>query len=458
MTGINTTTQETADDQLLFASEESRTEEHLLSGENWKVMIVDDEHDVHSMTKLVLNDFHFDGKGLEFISAYSEKEAVECIKNNPDTALILLDVVMEDENTGLRLVHYIRKELENTYARIILRTGQPGQVPEKKVIIDYDINDFKEKSELTAQKLITTVIASLRAFKTIMALAELNDYLEEKVSARTRELHKANTSLVRSLEKLREDEEAGKKIQFKLLPEDNVVLNGFGFRRILRPSMYLSGDFVDYFTINDDCVGFFMADVAGHGVASAFVTVLIKSCISKHLDRYTHHGEDTILEPDKLLGKLNRELIRANLGKHSTAFYGVLRKSDNTLFFANAGQYPFPVLWQPQGTFTLQQKGAIVGLFDFSEYKKCELKLADKFELVLFSDGILDVLLAQKVADQIFALEALCNGEVATIEMFFEKVVHERGSRFPDDITVLVIQKGVEDNSGWTSTVRDQES
>ncbi len=154
-----------SDEHFIFAEEDDVTEE--LKTRKWKLIIADDEEEIHSVTKMVLQNYNFEGAGLEFISAYTGEETRKLMKENPDTAIILLDVVMEKENSGLETVKWIREELENKFVRIILRTGQPGQAPEKKVIKDYDINDYKEKTELTDQKLFTTVTSSIRSFRDI---------------------------------------------------------------------------------------------------------------------------------------------------------------------------------------------------------------------------------------------------------------------------------------------------
>ncbi len=151
--------------------------------ENWKVMIVDDDERVHDVTKLVLRDFVFENRKLEFISAYSGKEAKELIVNHKDIALILLDVVMEEDNSGLEVVRYIREEIENKLVRIVLRTGQPGQAPEERVIIDYDINDYKEKTELTNTKLFTTVLSSLRAWRDLYTIEKNRDGLNKIINS-----------------------------------------------------------------------------------------------------------------------------------------------------------------------------------------------------------------------------------------------------------------------------------
>lgn len=129
----------------------------------WQVLIVDDEPDIHHATRLALSNIQYKSRPLALLNAYSGAEAARMLQANPRIALILLDVVMETEDAGLRLVHQIRNEMKNGLVRIVLRTGQPGQAPEQRVILDYDINDYKTKTELTVQKLYTTVIASLRS-------------------------------------------------------------------------------------------------------------------------------------------------------------------------------------------------------------------------------------------------------------------------------------------------------
>jgi class 3 adenylate cyclase len=149
----------------------------------WKVLLVDDEMEVHSITKIALGDFSFEEKNLEFLHAYSAREANDLIGKHPDTALVLLDVVMESEDAGLQVVKHVREVLKNNMVRIILRTGQPGQAPERKVILDYDINDYKTKTELTAQKLFTTVVAALRAFRDIKIIDSNKKGLEKIIDA-----------------------------------------------------------------------------------------------------------------------------------------------------------------------------------------------------------------------------------------------------------------------------------
>ncbi len=150
----------------------------------WKIIIADDQEEVHTLTKMVLSDFTFEGRGLEFLSAYSGQETKRIILEHSDTAIILLDVVMETDHAGLEVVHYIRKELKNDIVQIVLRTGQSGQAPEQQVIVEYGINDYKSKVELTSQKLFTMVTALLRTYKLSSSFSQLNRKLQKELMDR----------------------------------------------------------------------------------------------------------------------------------------------------------------------------------------------------------------------------------------------------------------------------------
>lgn len=149
----------------------------------WKIMIVDDEQAIHDVTRLALNGVTFSGRPLQFISCFSGDEARSAIVKHPDTALILLDVVMESETAGLDTARWIRDEIGNKMVRIVMRTGQPGQAPERKVITDFDINDYKEKTELTSSKLFTLLHASLRSYQYIQTIEQGRNGLAKVIDA-----------------------------------------------------------------------------------------------------------------------------------------------------------------------------------------------------------------------------------------------------------------------------------
>ncbi len=149
----------------------------------WDILIVDDDPDVHDATVFALKGMLVFDRELRFHHAYSAKEALSVIAQNPGIALILLDAVMETEDAGLAIVKAIRDDLGRDDVRIILRTGQPGQVPELETITRYDINDYKTKSELTRTKLMTSVIAALRSWTQIRRIGKSRRGLEKIVEA-----------------------------------------------------------------------------------------------------------------------------------------------------------------------------------------------------------------------------------------------------------------------------------
>jgi diguanylate cyclase (GGDEF)-like protein len=157
-------------DELIFLSEEHAQEEEKFDG-YWNVLLVDDDEEIHAVTRLALADLIVNERKLKFFHAYSGKEALQMIESmGSSLAIILLDVVMETDDAGLRVAQAMRTELGLLEPRIILRTGQPGYAPEESVIKDYDINDYKTKTELTRSKLVTTIIASLRSYQQILTI------------------------------------------------------------------------------------------------------------------------------------------------------------------------------------------------------------------------------------------------------------------------------------------------
>ncbi|MBF0553012.1 MAG: PAS domain S-box protein [Nitrospirae bacterium] len=161
----------------------------------WKIMIADDEQEIHDMTRLALKHFVYDGKSLEFISAYSGAEANRLMEEHPDTAVILLDVVMEEDHSGLLVTKYIREKLRNNLVRIILRTGQPGQAPKHDVIVQYDINDYREKTELTSEKFNIAMLLALRTYRAIINLENNKRGLEEIIAVNMKTTSQLTTLL-----------------------------------------------------------------------------------------------------------------------------------------------------------------------------------------------------------------------------------------------------------------------
>lgn len=188
----------TASGRKLRLVERPRDAARAPAGDPWPVLVVDDDPQVHDMTRVLLRDFAFDGRGFTVLSALSAAEAEAVLAANADIPVALVDVVMETADAGLRLVRRIREDMGNRRLRIILRTGQPGEAPERDVVLSYDVNDYKSKAELTAQKLFTALVGAVRSWRDIVTIEALNASLERKVAERTAELEASRDALARS--------------------------------------------------------------------------------------------------------------------------------------------------------------------------------------------------------------------------------------------------------------------
>jgi hemerythrin-like metal-binding protein len=140
----------------------------------WQILVVDDDREVHAITRLALRGFAFMGRPVEFLSAYTAWAGAQMLRQNPGVSVVLLDVVMEEEHAGLCLVRTIREDHNNQAIRIILRTGQPGYAPESQILTDYDINDYRSKTELTPDRLRGCLISALRSYRYCQQLADSN--------------------------------------------------------------------------------------------------------------------------------------------------------------------------------------------------------------------------------------------------------------------------------------------
>ncbi|MDN4987389.1 DUF3369 domain-containing protein [Bradyrhizobium arachidis] len=170
-------------DDVLHLIDDTGTASEDMDARRWKIAVIDDDPAVHDGTRFALSDYSLNGQSLEILSAHSAAEGRKLMAEHGDIAAVLLDVIMETDVAGLELVEYIRNVLKNETVRIILRTGQPGQAPERRVIVQYDINDYKAKTELTADKLFTSLTAALRSYQQLERMVQTRRGLEIIIDA-----------------------------------------------------------------------------------------------------------------------------------------------------------------------------------------------------------------------------------------------------------------------------------
>jgi len=386
-----------------------------------KILTIEDEPPIRKGIVAYLED-----SGFTMLEANDGPSGIEIFRREqPDVVLCDLRLPGMD---GLEVLSTITAESPET--PVIVVSGVS--------LLNYAVQALKRGAWDYITKPIHDMAVLESAVRRVLDHAELlrqnREYREN--------LETLNQELTRTLQQLQEDEEAGRSIQLQLLPEDNKRFGEYAFRRRLYPSMYLSGDFVDYFPIDDRHIGFYMTDVSGHGAASAFVTVMLNTLMIQYREALWQAGDTTILHPQQVLRRLNRDVYRQNFDKHLTMFYGVINQAENTLVCCNAGQFPYPLLHDGREVRTLEYRGRPVGMFDEAEFTDCRLDLPAAFDLVMVSDGILELMavetfqkrysafLSQTTAGAGLDLEGLTAG----LDILADK-------HLPDDIAILVITR-----------------
>lgn len=294
---------------------------------------------------------------------------------------------------------------------------------------------------LGASDFFTRPVEDVAALKRSMELCVRQRAMRRELIESQRRLEAANTELRGTVKVLEQDQQAGRQVQMRMLPATPMVLDDYVFSHTVIPSLYLSGDFTDYFTVGDNFVTFFMADVSGHGSSSAFATVLLKNLFARKRSDFLRQSDDTVLSPLALLKRANQELMDLEVGKFATMVVGVIDMEENTLRYSVAGHLPQPVLVCQEGARYLRGEGSAVGIMEDAHYEEHMIDLPDSFMLALFSDGILEILPPKNLIEkekyflQVFEQTANSPQELVT------RLGLDRVETAPDDIAALFISK-----------------
>ncbi|HMA92835.1 MAG TPA: fused response regulator/phosphatase [Polyangiaceae bacterium] len=255
-------------------------------------------------------------------------------------------------------------------------------------------------------------------------------------------LEKLNRELKATLRLLAEDEDAGRQIQFRMLPRNHQHFGPYLFTRDVVPSAFLSGDFIDAFAIDQRHFGFYLADVSGHGVSSALVTVLLRTFVQRQVASFIQSGDALVLSPAKLLMRLNEEMAHDDLDKHLTMFYGIVDLVENSLLYANAGHFPWPILVDGDKVQLLEEPGVPVGVVSGTRYEEHRTPLGAQMSLAVFSDGVLEILPQPSLDEKLDFLKTFFGRLNVTVEQTREALNLSGNTSLPDDIAVLIIQRG----------------
>ena len=294
---------------------------------------------------------------------------------------------------------------------------------------------------LGASDFFTRPVEDVDAFKRSLERCTRQREMRRDLAESRRRLEVANTELRGTVKVLEQDQQAGRQVQMRMLPSTPLVLNDYVFSHTVIPSLYLSGDFTDYFTVGEHHVTFFMADVSGHGSSSAFATVLLKNLFARKRSDLLRMDDNTILSPVALLKRANKELMDLEVGKFATMVVGVINLQENTLRYSVAGHLPQPVLVCQQGARYLRGEGSAVGIMDEAQYEEHMIELPGSFMLALFSDGILEILPPKNLIEKEKYFLNVFEETADSPEELVTRLGLDRVDTAPDDIAALFISK-----------------
>ncbi|KAF1066629.1 MAG: Regulator of RpoS [Pseudomonas citronellolis] len=386
------------------------------------LLIIDDDEVVRESLAAYLED-----SGFKILQASSGVQGLAMFERElPD--LIICDLRMPQMD-GLELIRRLGERAVETPVIVLSGAGVMSDVVEALRLgaADYLIKPLEDLAVLEH---------SVRRTLDRSFLRSENRRYREKLEA-------ANRELQASLNLLQEDQNAGRQVQMNMLPVTPWKHEGLSFAHQIIPSLYLSGDFVDYFRVDERRIGFYLADVSGHGASSAFVTVLLKFMTTRLLYESRRAGTLPEFKPSEVLAHINRGLINCKLGKHVTMLGGVIDLDTDRLTYSIGGHLPLPVLYVEGQARYLEGRGLPVGLFDEATYEDRVLDLPGAFSLSLFSDGILDVLPGTTLKEKEAILPEQVVAAGGTLDGLRQVLGLAKLSDMPDDIALLVLSRNI---------------
>ena len=386
------------------------------------LLIIDDDDVVRASLAAYLEDSGFSvlqaGNGQQGLQVFEEHQ--------PD--LVICDLRMPQMG-GLELIRQVSERAPQLPVIVVSGAGVMSDAVEALRLgaADYLIKPLEDLAVLEH-----SVRRALDRSRLVLENQRYRDKLEA-----------ANRELEASLHLLQEDQTAGRQVQMNMLPESPWVAGEFAFEHQIIPSLYLSGDFVDYFRVDERRIAFYLADVSGHGASSAFVTVLLKFMTTRLMFELKR-SKMREFKPSEVLSHINRGLINSKLGKHVTMVGGVIDEESGLLTYAVGGHLPLPVLHTPAHTRYLEGRGLPVGLFDEATYQDLVVELPPQFSLSLMSDGILDLLPGDTLKDKEAALPEIVKAAGGSLDGLRQRFGLATLGDMPDDIALLVLSRNLQ--------------
>lgn len=389
-------------------------------GHSTRVLTIEDEPLVRRLIVAYMAD-----SGFEMLEAGDGLMGLELFRNErPDVVLCDLRLPGMD---GLDVLSSITAESPETPVIVVSGAGR--------------VSDAVQSLKGGAWDFVTKPIEDMAVLESAVRRAMERADLRRQNQNYQQHLESLNRKLTRALEQFEADHKAGRKIQLQLLPEDNRRFGQYEFSRRLYPSMYLSGDNVDYFAIDSRRVGFYIADVSGHGAASAFVTVMLRTLVRQFLAAWRHNKEPAIISPAQTLRSLDAHLRSQELEQHVTMFMGVIDREEDQMLCASGGHYPFPIMHDGREIRPLTARNFPVGLFPDAAFEEQQIPFPDSAAMLLVSDGVLEILPKGSAREKHMVL----HGQMAEPDVTLEHITAElglaEGTVLPDDVALLLVRR-----------------
>lgn len=421
------------DDDLFLETENDSANEQ---DNTWLVLIVDDDKAVHEVTRYSLGMFRFMHKGITILSAYSGSEALALIRQHPGVALVLLDVVMETRDAGLRCADAIRNEIRNNLVRIILRTGQPGDAPQLEVMLKYDINDYKEKAELTEMKLLASVTAALRSFRDLTTIENYRLSLEEKVRERTHELHHAHQRLAEVQQRQERELLEARALQQAMLPKAAPVYEWCDIAALQESAVEVGGDYYDFFPQADGSVIIACGDATGHGLKAGMMVTLTKALLTVMVKSHA---------PDETLRDISAIIKSMRLGN---VFMGLTlaHSTHHSVTIASAGMPPVLLRREDGRIEEVVHKSMPLGAITNFPYQSTSHELFGGDMLVFSSDGFAESfnaegeMLGDRALGALLETSAERNSEAFVRHCAAKEEAFRGGAERHDDMTIVAVR------------------
>ncbi|MFT5452905.1 MAG: sigma-B regulation protein RsbU (phosphoserine phosphatase) [Enterobacterales bacterium] len=389
----------------------------------YQILVIDDDVSILETMNVYLSnsgyEVHTASNGTEALNSFNmlSPELIICDLRLPDIDGLELIAMFNDASPEVPIIAFSGMGTIKDVTEAIRRGASDYLI---KPIIDFNQFDNAIKSALIEQYQKT----------------KDNDLHQVTLDSYSFE----STELIKNLKFLNDEPSAARQIQLQFLPEPDTLINNYNFQHTIIPSPSFSNIFLDYFQLDKNYICFYIAEISIHNDNIVFVNMLVRSLINQTVRNYKKNRAKDIINPAVLLKYLNQELMKSNVGKFISMFYGVISINDKSLCYSVGGYNPLPILINGTQQINLLEDGFPIGLFEWAEYEQHDLKLNNNFRLGMFSSGLVDILTNGNRSLSAEYLAAICKDDDVSVAGIIQQLNLSTKSYYQDDMVAFLIQ------------------